>query len=62
MGLFSFFSGKNSLAALSDLDNSRLSDLGLSRRDLFEARHINRKVVGNFLTSRRAERAYFWLK
>ncbi len=62
MGLFSFFNAKSSLSNLSALDNCRLSDLGLNRYDLFDARHLNAKKAGNFLSERRSERAHFWLK
>ena len=62
MGLFSFFNAKSSLSNLSSLDNNRLSDLGLNRYDLFAARNLSSKNVGNLLSERRAERAHFWLR
>lgn len=62
MGLFSLFGRQRSLASLSDLDDNRLSDLGLDRYDLFEARRFESKQVGSFLAQRRNERAHFWLK
>ncbi len=62
MGIFLNISRKRSLNALSGLDNSRLSDLGLNRYDLFDARNVSPAKLGGFLDQRRSERAYFWMR
>lgn len=62
MGIFSKFARRQSLSALSSLDNSRLSDLGLNRYDLLDAKRISSEKIGSLLDERRAERAHFWLR
>ncbi len=62
MGIFLDISRKRSLNLLSALDNSRLSDLGLNRYDLFEARNVSSAKLGGFLSQRRSERAHYWLR
>lgn len=61
MALFSAFSRRSSLRALSSLDDRRLSDLGLNRYDLAAARSKG-KEASLFLAERRNERAGFWLR
>jgi uncharacterized protein YjiS (DUF1127 family) len=60
MSLFSVFSGKSarrsSLRNLLELDERRLTDLGLTRFDVFEAMRYGIHA-GDILTARRAERA-----
>jgi hypothetical protein len=62
MGIFSNIIRRRSISALSSLDNSRLSDLGLNRYDLFDAGRIAPKNVAGLLNQRRSERAHFWLR
>lgn len=62
MNLFSVFSRRSSYNALSDLDDRRLSDLGLNRYDLREALQMNTANAGIFLATRRNERAESWLR
>ncbi len=52
--------GFNTLKSLSGLDDHLLCDLGLSRQDLFEARHV-RGEAARFLHDRAAERAASWI-
>ncbi len=47
---------------MSELDAHRLSDLGLNRYDLFDARKLHGQGRGAHLDARRAERAGFWLR
>ena len=61
MSLFSLFAHQTALRALAALDDRRLSDLGLNRYDLFDARHKGRKA-GSLLSQRRNERAQSWLR
>jgi hypothetical protein len=60
MNLLSFFTRGASVKALSALDDRRLSDLGLNRYDLFEAR--GSRCAASLLEIRRSERAEFWLR
>ena len=62
MGLFSNITRRKSLNALSALDNSALSDLGLNRYDLFDAKRCAPNKIAGFLNQRRSERAHFWLR
>ncbi len=66
MNMFSAFSRLYSdwasTKSLSKLDSCRLSDLGLTRYDLFDARNMRGTARGDFLTSRRDDRAQFWLR
>jgi len=62
MNLFSIFNRNSSLNALSDLDDKRLSDLGLNRYDLHEAKRMSMENAGSLLASRRQERALQWLR
>jgi len=62
MNLFSIFSRRSSISALSNLDDRRLSDLGLNRYDLFDAQHMNTINASALLTTRRDERADAWLR
>ena len=50
----------NTVKSLSQLDDHLLCDLGLSRVDLFEARHARR--IASFLHQRSAERAVSWMR
>lgn len=61
MALFSFFSRGATLRALSALDDCQLSDLGLNRYDLADARRKG-EAVSTLLAERRNERAGFWLR
>ncbi|VAW19653.1 hypothetical protein MNBD_ALPHA12-1562 [hydrothermal vent metagenome] len=47
---------------MSELDACRLSDMGLNRYDLFEARKLHGAGRGAHLDARRAERAGSWLR
>ena len=47
---------------LSDMDDRRLSDLGLNRYDLFDGRRLNGKARGALYSARRSERAQSWLR
>lgn len=60
MSIFSLF-GRSAVKALSELDDRRLSDLGLNRYDLFDARRSGRGA-SSLLSDRRSERASFWLR
>lgn len=60
MHLFNMFSRRNSLSALSRLDDRRLSDLGLNRYDLFDAGNCRDAAI--LLADRRNERAFNWLR
>ena len=62
MGLFSFFNNQRSIASLNNMDSHRLSDLGLNKFDLYDARHLSSKKAGCLLNARRSERAHFWLR
>jgi hypothetical protein len=61
MSFFSFIGRNAGFNALSALDDRRLSDLGLARFDLADARRKG-KATGSFLTERRSERAGAWLR
>jgi len=62
MSLFSMFNRRSSLNALSDLDDKRLSDLGLNRYDLHDAKRLSAVNASFLLASRREERAEYWLR
>ncbi len=47
---------------LSELDDFRLSDLGLSRYDLFEARKLHGAGQGKHFSACRSDRAGSWLR
>lgn len=47
---------------LSEMDDRRLSDLGLNRYDLFEGRNLNSSARGALFSARRSERAQSWLR
>ncbi len=51
-----------SAKSLSELDACRLSDLGLTRYDLFDARFKRGTSRGDFLAARRDSRAETWLR
>lgn len=47
---------------LSEMDDRRLSDLGLNRYDLFEGRNMSSSARGALFSARRSERAQDWLR
>lgn len=59
MSIFTAFSRRASLRALFALDDRRLSDMGLTRFDLADARRMASTAL---LNERRNERAGFWLR
>lgn len=61
MPLFSMFTRSSGLKALAELDDRMLSDLGLCRHDLAQARAKGRGSK-MFLNGRRSERAGSWLR
>ncbi len=56
------YSDWTSVRKLSELDSCRLSDLGLTRYDLFDARNMRGTSRGDFLAARRDDRAETWLR
>ncbi len=60
MSFFKRLFGNKTVERLSALDDRRLCDLGLTRIDLYQARHARR--VGKFLHQRAAERATTWVR
>jgi len=59
MSLFSFFSRRAGLQALSALDDRLLNDLGLNRHDLADAGRMGRGGT-MLLAERRNQRASAW--
>lgn len=60
MALLSALIRRASWRNLSNLDDRRLSDLGLNRYDLFDANRSNNGAA--LLAERRNERAHNWLR
>ncbi|MBU1174513.1 MAG: DUF1127 domain-containing protein [Alphaproteobacteria bacterium] len=60
MSFFMRLFASNTVKELSSLDDHLLCDLGLSRDDLYEARHSRRSA--SFLHARAAERAASWMR
>lgn len=60
MALLSSFFRRTSLHTLFNLDDRRLSDLGLNRYDLFDAKRSGQGAA--LLAERRDERAHNWLR
>lgn len=52
---------RDTLSALSALDDVRLNDLGLNRQDLADARRHGRNASA-FLNARRSERLSAWVR
>lgn len=57
MSVFNTIFSKLRMRQLAKLDSQQLRDIGLERRDLFEAKGEGRNVA-NFLNQRRCERAF----
>ncbi len=57
-----YFASRASARCLSQMDNARLSDLGLNRYDLFEARRMGLQRRSEFFSHRRDQRADAWLR
>jgi hypothetical protein len=53
---------RSTLVSMLNMDQARLSDLGLSRHDIVEAMRHNGNVAGQILDARRNERAANWLR
>jgi len=60
MSMLSKFFARHGMNALNGLDDRRLSDLGLNRYDLHDARRS--RDAAALLASRRNERAAAWLR
>lgn len=60
MSLFKNLFAGRSMASLSGMSDDRLRDLGLSRRDLIDARVSGKGFA--LLQSRAAERALEWMR
>lgn len=59
MSLFSSLAARSALKSLAAMSDHQLSDIGLCRHDIVEARSASNAV--DFLAARRNERATFWL-
>jgi uncharacterized protein YjiS (DUF1127 family) len=53
---------RQALLSLLELDGSRLDDLGISRRDLFDVLHDPSRKPGEALSQRRASSSSNWLR
>ena len=58
----SYFANKASERSLAQMDTCRLSDLGLNRYDLFDARFMDARSRSEFFSSQRELRAQTWLR
>lgn len=56
------FSSWNTGRQLGELDDRRLSDLGLNRYDLYAGRNLKSGARGALFSARRSERAKNWLR